>query len=57
MVKILGIRIGEKAKAEEPKACKHPIFQQAMRLNPDKQEMEIYCKKCGQVVEQKQKQG
>jgi hypothetical protein len=54
MVRILGITIGskEKDKAEEPKGCTHPVLQRGMRLNPAKQEMEIYCKKCGQAVEE-----
>ncbi len=56
MVKILGITIGGKEKekdgAEEQRDCTHPVFQRGMRLNPVKQQMEIYCKKCGEVVEE-----
>ena len=54
MVKILGITIGnkEKDKGEEQKGCSHSVFQRGMRLNHVKQEMEIYCKKCGQVIEE-----
>jgi len=54
MVKILGISIGEKDKEKggEPKACTHPILQRGIRLNPEKQEMEVYCKKCGQTVQE-----
>ncbi len=53
MVKILGFTFGEeKDKAGEPKGCTHPMMQRGMRLNPEKHEMEIYCKKCGQAVEE-----
>ncbi len=53
MVKILGFTFGgEKDKAGEPKGCTHPVMQRGMRLNLEKHEMEIYCKKCGQVVEE-----
>jgi len=52
MVRILGFKIGEKDKEEEkaPKVCKHPIMQRGTRLNPEKNVMEFYCKKCGETV-------
>lgn len=52
MVKIFGIRIGEKEDdaGERKKECKHPLMQRGMRLNPEKNAMEIYCKKCGATV-------
>ncbi len=52
MVKLFGFTIGEKEKGAEPKGCTHPVLQRGMRLNPAKQVMEVYCKKCGQVVEE-----
>ncbi len=53
MVRILGITIGEEKKDQDskPRACKHPIFKREMRLNPEKQRMEMYCKQCGQLIE------
>ncbi len=52
MVKILGLNIGEKAKTGEVKVCNHPLFKRGMRLNQEKQQMEIFCKQCGQTVEE-----
>ncbi len=55
MVKILGITIGEKDKKEksdQPKTCKHSIMRRGMRLNPEKQQMETFCRDCGQVIEE-----
>ncbi len=50
MVRIFGIRIGEKTEERESGECKHPLMQRGMRLNPLKNEMEIYCKECGATV-------
>lgn len=54
VVKILGITIGgqEKDKVEGQKVCNHPVLQRGMKYNPEKQAMEVFCKKCGQVVEE-----
>lgn len=54
MVKIFGITIGgqEKGKTEEQKVCHHPVMQRGMKYNPEKQAMDVICKKCGQVVEE-----
>ena len=52
MVKFLGITIGERKDEDgKPQGCKHPLLNRGMRLNPEKQEMEVYCKQCGKAVE------
>lgn len=52
MVRIFGVKIGEKEKDEqqEEKVCKHPLMQRKMKYNPEKNAMEIVCQKCGEVV-------
>ncbi len=52
MVKLFGIRIGEKEELQDPKQCKHPVMSRKMKYSPEKNAMEMVCQKCGQVVEE-----